>query len=168
MITKDGLVKVTTRSPKCPGCGIPRVPGPNFYVDKRDGTLRPKCKICTVEDSKKRQAAHKPAIQRKRRQARVVRLLSLAAVEMKKLDGPVAMSAMPRALRKYKGGDQMTYEVTVRSLGVFETKVRVEAEDTSDAQERASRVIKDPGSSLSWRALDPQGIPDTEHVERIG
>jgi hypothetical protein len=56
--------------------------------------------------------------------------------------------------------------VTVRSLGVFETKIRVEAADDSEAQDKASVIAADVSNAQTWRALEPRGVPDTE-VERL-
>jgi hypothetical protein len=56
--------------------------------------------------------------------------------------------------------------VTVRSLGVFETKIRVEAADDSEAQDKASVIAADTSSVHTWRALEPRGIPDTD-AERL-
>jgi hypothetical protein len=57
--------------------------------------------------------------------------------------------------------------VTVRSLGVFETKIQVEATSDSEAQDKASVIAAGVPNVQTWRAIEPRGLPDTEQVERL-
>jgi hypothetical protein len=57
--------------------------------------------------------------------------------------------------------------VTVRSLGVFETRILVEAADDSEAQDKAAVIAADVSNVQLWRAIEPRGVPDTEQVERL-
>lgn len=48
----------------------------------------------------------------------------------------------------------MEYVVTVRSFGIVETQVRVQAESSAEAEDRAVDVVRRDPSDLHWTARE--------------